>query len=92
MSSNRRKKETLDREANLSEVMRQWDNLLDNEVFEESEKFEKCVEFCVKFGAKDPRIDLVRDIETDEDLNVTAVNITLQKSAIYNETVEFACL
>ena len=71
--------------------MRQWNNLIDNSLFEQSEKFQKCVEFCVKFGAKDPCIDLVRDIETDDDLNVTAVNITL-KSFICDETVEFACL
>ena len=66
--------------------MRQWNNLIDNSLFEQSEKFQKCVEFSVKFGSKDPCIDLVI-----EDLNDT-VNITLQKSAIFEEEVEFACL
>ena len=43
-------------------------------------------------GSKDPCIDLVIDHETDDDLNVTAVNITLQKSASSDEAHEFACL
>ncbi len=43
-------------------------------------------------GSKDPCIDLVIDHKTDDDLNVTAVNITLQKSASSDEAHEFACL